>query len=231
MFRTLAYSVNSNFNKQSQFELFPVNGAASRPMEPPKQRFFLKSLTVSLESLVVIGMVMVMGLVVSYCVGIEKGKTQLRASASRPAKKKAVTQRSRPLVNPVTKNQPVQPRKTNLPVAPAAVPMVNEPAVIASGNPKVAPTAPLILEKVQDPALLAASDIEKLYTIQVASFKELKFAEQEASLLKRKGYDILVLPKGSHSIVCVGKFNQKEQAKTFSQKLKKQYKDCLVRSL
>ena len=41
----------------------------------------------------------------------------------------------------------------------------------------------------------------------------------------------MVIPKGSHSIVCVGKFALKDQASHYLKELKKQYKDCLVRRL
>lgn len=221
MFRTLTHSVNPHFNKQSQFELFPVSGPGQRQTEPSKQRFFLKSLTLSLETVVVLGIVAVMGLVVSYSIGIEKGKTQMRTAASRSPKK--ATQKPQAIAHPASKSQP---DKVKSP-APGVIPVLTDTPVTAS----VKPSQPLILERPQDMAVLVAKDLEKFYTIQVASFKELKFAEQEASLLKRKGYDILVVPKGVHSIVCVGKFSRKEQAKTFSQKLKKQYKDCLVRSM
>ena len=71
----------------------------------------------------------------------------------------------------------------------------------------------------------------KTYTIQVASFKREEYALAEAQDLKKKGHDILVLGKGQHFIVCVGKFLSENEAKIFSGKLKKQYKDCLVRRL
>ena len=217
--------MSSSFNKQSQFELFPASGSGSRPVDSTKQRFFLRSLTLSLESLVVIGIVLVMSMVVSYSVGIEKGKTQTRAPVHRSVKK-TVPQKSNPMVAPVAGSQSAEPAKLRATV-PVAIPAGSQSVVTTS----VRQSPPLILEKPQDPAVILAQDIEKSYTIQVASFKEVKYAEQEAGLLKRKGYDILILPKGGHSIVCVGKFSQKEQAKSFSQKLKKQYKDCLVRSL
>ena len=44
------------------------------------------------------------------------------------------------------------------------------------------------------------------YTIQLASYKSKSFAQKEAELLKKKGFVPLVIPKGSYTILCVGKF-------------------------
>ena len=104
--------------------------------------------------------------------------------------------------------------------------LIATPAIAAAKSDKT-----LILSKPPAAREEIVADIKKFYTVQVASYKGEKYAQKEASLLKQKGYDILVLPKGAFSIVCVGKFKEKEEAKNFSQKLKKQYKDCLVRSL
>ncbi len=73
--------------------------------------------------------------------------------------------------------------------------------------------------------------VKPSYTIQVASFKSSKNAYDEAKTLEQKGYQTLVLPKGSYSIVCVGKFVEETQAKQFVNKLKNKYKDCVIRRL
>ena len=86
-----------------------------------------------------------------------------------------------------------------------------------------------------DVVILNSAPIElvddKKYTIQVASFKTDLNANKEADSLKGKGFETSVLRKGSYSIVCVGKFQRKEEAKQFSRKLRNRYKDCLVRRL
>ncbi len=73
--------------------------------------------------------------------------------------------------------------------------------------------------------------LNSLYTIQVASFKEETYAQKEASALKRKGFDAFVAEKGDYSIVCVGKFRDKDQTNLWVPKLKRKYTDCLVRRL
>ena len=82
------------------------------------------------------------------------------------------------------------------------------------------------------PPIEKLDEQEKLFTIQVASFKLKANAQREAARIKRMGHeDIFVVPKGNYSIVCVGKFAQRDEAKKFSGRLKEKYNDCLVRRL
>ena len=52
-----------------------------------------------------------------------------------------------------------------------------------------------------------------------------------AQILQKKGYETVVISKGSYTIVCVGKFTHKNKAQLFAKDLRKKYKDLLVRSL
>ena len=69
------------------------------------------------------------------------------------------------------------------------------------------------------------------FTIQVASFKQQKNAQKEAENLKKVGYETFVVSKGTHAIVCVGRFLEKAEALSFSQKLQNKYGETLVRRL
>ena len=74
-------------------------------------------------------------------------------------------------------------------------------------------------------------DQSKSYTVQVGTYREKKFAIQEATMLKSKGYQPLLFPKGDQIILCVGKFIHVDDAKKIIDKLKGKYKDCLVRRI
>jgi cell division protein FtsN len=69
------------------------------------------------------------------------------------------------------------------------------------------------------------------YTIQVASYRTKGSAEKEALVLRKRGFSPLVLSKGSFSIVCVGNFTYKKEAEPLLSKLRVQYQDCYVRRL
>ncbi|MCR4337618.1 MAG: SPOR domain-containing protein, partial [Candidatus Omnitrophica bacterium] len=106
-----------------------------------------------------------------------------------------------------------------------------EPEPLASAVarvPAVSEKLPAV-EKPQEKILDKSA--EGIYTVQVASYKKEDQAKDAAAKLQKKGYESLVLPKGDYSIVCVGRFNKKSEAQNLSRKLKKDYKDCLVRKI
>ncbi len=70
-----------------------------------------------------------------------------------------------------------------------------------------------------------------LYRIQVASFRKLSSAEEEAKKLKEKGFSTEIEKKGKYSVVYVGKFENKVTAEKNLKKLKNTYQDCLLRRL
>lgn len=69
------------------------------------------------------------------------------------------------------------------------------------------------------------------YTIQVASISNEKNIKGELASLKNKGYAAFSLVKGKYTVICVGKFEGKEDAKVKLQKLKTRYPDCQIRRL
>ncbi len=203
----------SHFQNQSQFELFPQS--KNNPQEPEKKRFLLRDLTFPIENIIVILIIVVMGFVLAFSYGVEKGKmtdfSTAEASKNNDAK--------------LTENAIIEPpTETKIQV------VEKDSARSNSASSKVKE------EKIEVLKIPAIEEIEEdvplnNYTIQVASFKREVNARKEALTLKKKGYESHVVPKGSHSIVCVGKFIAKLEAERFSSKLKNKYKDCLVRRL
>lgn len=205
-------NMNINHRKQSQFELFP--GASKYNPEAGKSSCLTKDLTLSLENIIVLCIISIMTLVLFFSFGVEKGKR----AASLSDKHSEVDS-----IQTVTKNP------TERPAQPVTPSLQEERVVFPVDIPRE------ILEEsdsvIQSP-IERTEEQERLFTIQVASFKLEKNAKREADRLKGIGHnDAFVLPKGSHTIVCVGKFVQKNEAQKFSSRLKKRYSDCLVRRL
>jgi cell division septation protein DedD len=69
------------------------------------------------------------------------------------------------------------------------------------------------------------------YTIQVASFQAKTLAKKEAELLKNRGHAASMFSKNGYTILCVGKFSDKNTARVLLQELKKSYGDCYIRRL
>jgi len=196
----------TNYN-QSQFELFPKTAEKTNQKEEPAA--LLKDLTLSQENIIVVTIIFIMTWVLFFSFGVEKGK-------------KIVSNSNISVTAPVVNNK-------NIDAAVQSVDnIISSEGITVTGHDSVNEQ---IIES-QDPFMnpievqTAESDY---FTIQVASFKTKDKAQKEASNLKEKGYEIFVLSKGNHSIVCVGKFAQRMEAKKFSAKLKNRYTDCLVR--
>lgn len=203
--------MNINY-KQPQFELFP--GSSGSDSDAAKPRFFLANLTLTIENLVVLSILGIMLAVFAYSLGVERGKHVMAAQLMDRAP-------SRPMVAevPVSNPQPLavvnNPAQTT--VSAAAVPV---PAQAAQAQPTVV---------VEQKPLKTNPDFK--YTVQVASYADEKFAKRAALDLDKKGFQTIVMQKGKYAILCVGKFNQKNEAKATIAKLKSKYKDCLVRSM
>lgn len=205
--------MNINY-KQSQFELFPATTGSSA--EVGKPRYLFANLTLSIENVVVIGIMTLMTMVFVFSLGVEKGKKitsfSFASGQLQPASTKKV-----PLV-PAVASTKEKTAAVNLPMK--TLPAASTPINPAKKMPLVAPVAS---------NLPSASN--KPYTIQVASFKEDQYAQKEASALKNKNLDSFVITKGNFFVVCIGRFSKKEEASGLLPKLKRTYNDCLVRRL
>ena len=198
--------MNINY-KQPQFELFP--GSSGVGDDASKPRFFLANLTLTIENLVVLSILGIMLAVFAYSLGVERGKHVMVAQMMERAS-----------VKPVVAQAPVVVVKPSAASATQAV-----GTAVVTAPVQTVPTAAVVEQKLQNvnPAFK--------YTVQVASYADEKFAQRAAQDLGKKGFETIVMQKGKYAILCVGKFNQMNEAKATIAKLKSKYKDCLVRSM
>ena len=206
--------MNINY-KQSQFELFP--GAANSADKIARPRFYFSSLTLSLENLVISSIGILMAVVLSFSMGVEKGKKVVLSGSS---------------IMPITIAAPISSKPVTLP-SPQISPSNKIPDSLANPAKNALPEIARQDNKVEKTPVVNKDDETPPsgYTIQVASFKKDEFAQKEADLLKKKGYNIFIVPKGKYSIVCVGSFPNKGDAKVTLNRLQKTYKDPIVRRL
>lgn len=203
---------------ESQFELFS-HSAASSSASVGRPHYLKPKVILTYDNLIIASIALLLLLVLSFAVGVERGKSIVRlehrtievpqrktsVAAAHPERPKASTI---PVTSSTSSPAPVQEIKKSPVLVPETLPVLE----VAAKQPEAVP-------------------MHGVYTVQVASFKQEKYARQEAMNLKQKGYDIAVVAKGKHSIVCVGKFAQKQEAVAMSSKLRKYYKDCVVRNL
>ena len=69
----------------------------------------------------------------------------------------------------------------------------------------------------------------KNYTIQVATFRNTASVKQELARLNKRGYQPFVVNRGEFSELCVGNYQNKDEAYRDLKKLKKTYADSYLR--
>lgn len=220
-------------NNSVQLEMFKTDDEASggqgisggNPLYLKKIRGYQKSIYTFMAFIFVS--------LVSFSFGVEKGKKQIagimpgmkiepvylpKAGSALPAGRQAA-----PLAVEVS---PVSPK-------PRPVLLVNEniTGLTTLTTRKSAP-----LDKKTEKANLKAKSVGKEsvhinYTIQVASISNSKNVSGELSKLKSKGYTAFSLAKGKYTVICVGRFNAREDAQINLVKMKNSYPDCQIRRL
>lgn len=214
--------MNINY-KQSQFELFP--GATGGSSEITKPRYLFANLTLSIENVVVIGIITLMTMVFAFSLGVEKGKKVQNSSPIQQLP--PVTAKGTAVAATLSAPEKTAALNSSVVKTPAASAPLNE--INQTKKAPVAASAPssssLRVKETPNPSPSSS----KPYTIQVASFKDNQYAQKEASVLKNKNLDSFVMTKGNFFIVCIGKFSKKEEANGLLSKLKRTYNDCLVR--
>jgi cell division septation protein DedD len=147
--------------------------------------------------------------VISYCLGVERGKNIARLNIAAPDG----------LSSPAG-GQPA----TQLDPSPLTV---EAPAGSAIMVKKAAPAA---IEKTKY-STAPLKNAGTKFTIQIASYKQKSSAQKEATQLKKKGLPTTVIPLNGYSVICIGSFSDKEKAKSLLTEIKKQYRDCFIRRL
>lgn len=191
-----------------QKELFEFEA----PKKQPRRfgQFFQKAdfaLSLSAEKLVFISIGILMLLVVSFALGVEKGKA---------ISGKVVE------VSPI----PAQAQSQRVP-ARAPVQQMAQPKEKTQTSTINAVTNVTAKEKL--PAAQNLADKNKPYTIVAAAFSKETYATKEATRLKGSGFDAFVIKRDPYYLACVGSFVNKDGAKTVLNRVKQMYKDAYVR--
>jgi len=199
--------MNINY-KESQIDFLSHVGGKAEGSAPP--RYMAAQISLSLENLVIFSIVAIMVVIFSFSLGIERGKgVALTPAAGSDLDVKEATTPSKGAgkVEKASGKTEVKEFKSDTQDVKSHMPAVK---AVAKAKP-VASGA---------------------YTLQVASYKGIKSAQREADKLKQKGFDkVYVLPKGTYTIVCVGNFQNKEDASDVKRQLNNRYQGSVVRRL
>jgi len=106
-----------------------------------------------------------------------------------------------------------------------------QPKVIEITQPAPKPVEQKVVKAVTPPAITA--DREKIYSVQVASFKSREQANKYVAELIKQEYDAYIPPSrpsepANRFRVCIGETISMEQAKALNSKLKAKFKDSFI---
>ena len=170
-------------------------------------------LVMSLDALILTGVITIIILTLCFSLGIEQGK---RIAADTSIREKERLQEATILANLDKSEQELKAQTTSLTKA--------KEIKITKADKKAR-------EVMATQTKENTPEVKKRYHIQVASFKAKSTAKKAADKLKQQGHPILIAKKGDYFVVYVGGFETELQAKKKLEVLKKTYKDCLLRRL
>ncbi|MEI7999116.1 MAG: SPOR domain-containing protein [Candidatus Omnitrophota bacterium] len=213
--------MNINY-KEPQFELFPANSATLEDINKPK--FLLATLTLSTESLVILVILGIMIALFSFSLGVERGRHL--AAQSLDEKISAAWNVGGRRLSTVP-SVPVA-TTSSIPL-PATNKVVGNAGFIHSGFvAKVTKTAPKAFVAKTMPTATVSTSGSK-WTVQVGTFKNENYAQQEALGLKAKGYPVFLIKSKDFYLLCVGNYGSSTQADSFLKKIQAKYQGSQVR--
>lgn len=210
----------SSPQEPQQFELFN----SSDEQASVKKGFLSKKIPLAIEHLMITGIAVLVLCVVVFSIGVERGKQgaikkndDLEINLANSGNDDIIAPSSG-AVQPVRTGQTAASSRPAYAVQMTAAEVQNQEIVVDVPVP------------VETPAREQAAPTG-VYTVQVASFKQSKFASQEVETLKKRGYEAYSVSKGGFFLVCVGRYKNKTQAEKTSKTLKSKYKDNVIRRL
>ncbi len=165
---------------------------------------FTSSVLISIDTFIVIIITSIMVLLTSFVLGIERGK--ILANAEKTASVVTVTPKNTILLTPKNEEKNISiPEQTAI--------------TVQKGNFKKE-------ETVKTPKAPSSG-----YSIQLATYSNDNFANNEIKHLKANGFSSFVVKSGKYYVVYSEIYDSKSTAAKNVDNFKKRYKDCVVRFL
>lgn len=211
-----------------QTDLF---GSGSQPQKGKKawslpgyaEQRILPFIRVPIEYTVIFGIVVLVLVVVSYAVGVERGKGMAQVSAvpddySQETTIKETVQKSS------GKNAPLILREVEEELFDDETSLEEtgkEPALPEKSVPAVVPSSKQTV----------SADAKALYTVQLISYKSEKYCSDEIEKLKKDGVNARMEKKGDIFQIYATGYSTMDEARKAQDKLSKKYPDCYIRRI
>ena len=161
-----------------------------------------RKITLSLDKLYIIGVIILVGLVACFGLGVEKGRRLSLAGS---------------------KTQPVE---SVMPHEEASTVPIEKEIIRKVAQQQ---NAPAIIERAET---TQAAGPSLYYSVQVASFKSPTTAKAEAEDLTKRGFaEVDVRPGATWIAICVGRCKTRAEAEKLLTQLRSHYSDCYIRPI
>jgi cell division septation protein DedD len=168
------------------------------------------NLVLSTQSIIILFICVLMLLVASFALGVEKGRLTTARAESKP-------QATGPGTSEAAGTEP----KATIPSHGAQN--------AADQTQKIQIAAATVLpQEIKETATVAPLSG---YAIQIASLKSESSAKGLSEALTKKGYTAFVKPSGNYQVVLAGNFNTRDEAQGKLKELKKTYPDCFIKKI
>ncbi|NQT47060.1 MAG: SPOR domain-containing protein [Candidatus Omnitrophica bacterium] len=168
-----------------------------------KRPFFV---TLSFENIAFISVVMIMAIVISFSVGVERGK---KLFVSIP--EGVDIQGEEVLATSISEQEDLS---MDIEIA------KDDKELVVGQVPKTALSERSVVVEAIKP-----------YTIQLVAYRKLESAEKESKRLEKGGFDPFIIKEGNMIQICAGRYIDAKSASEDLKELKKTYKDCYTRSI
>ncbi len=176
------------------------------------------------QSVIIICICAVMLLVVSFSLGVEKGKLLAKNISGTTEKTNIAVASNAPA--PVAVQQ-VQATQNHLPVT-----NQKNITLLAETKPVEVKTEVLLSQvKMPEAPKEQTQPLTGSYAIQIASVENKNAAKNMIDNLSKKGFNPTMKSSGKYIIILAGNFAKKEEAQVKLRELKKTYTDCYIRKI
>jgi len=219
-------------NRENDLQLELFSGQKNQTYAPRQYSgSFLQQLR-GHERAIILGIALIVATIIAFSVGFERGKKTMRilpgpGHTLSPTQTTITTKNIPATMRIASPQQTVQPQpallKQNRPLTltqKPQLPLMNTKATLPSSYPQkfLVTTKPSPLSQ------------KSSFSIQVASFKAKENAQQTVTLLQKQGLQASIVTKGIFAVL-VGNYPDKKSAQVVLVQLKKQYRDCFIRTL
>jgi len=203
-------------NRDGQLELFDLSGHPTvKPRQPSLGRFVWQ---IRQDQLVIAGIAGLVGFTIVFALGVERGKQLVRSERVLLAREQPL-----PVSAPAADSRKISETPADKPAAKMAAPAAAAPTVPAklSVSKKLAAAA----------SPVTSGSPASRYAIQVVSYRQPHLAKRELDRLQAVGERAFLMTRNGFTVLSVGPFPSKDNAKEKLVQLKPRYQGCFLKTI